>query len=1032
MRTHAINPATNSARTAVLADGLLKGNTLDTVGIPRIARAGFARKPGTAPGIATEDPFRRLFESHPHPMWVYDLETLRFLAVNAAALAQYGYTRDEFLELTIKELCLPEHVLRLLDSLDDIRYGHTEPGPRTPALWRHRRKDGTNLDVEIVTRPLAWNKRRAELVIARDVSELLRAGRQSTLFARAAASLNAAVTAEQVAQIVVGVAGELFGWDACLFCLYNAAHDEARSVISVDIVNGRKVDVPLASPVGRPSPFLQYVIENGSQLILRDTADVMPVAAEPFGDTTRLSASLMGVPIRLGTDTLGVLSIQSYTSLAYDEAALDNLQRLADLGAGALTRIKALESLHAAEARSRLLSENQSEGLCVLDGEDRFISVNPAAERLFGAASGALLNRTLGEFISAEQREFVRYQTERRLRGEPVAFDLSITPAGGETRVLHVTVAPQKDATGHHPQALCVFHDITRQKHAELLVAQTHLRLQTVWDAARVPMRLTDAAGTIVMVNRAYCDLVGLTRERVEGQPLSVVFSPASQEQALEDHARRFERDDHLPHRTTELTLWNGRQVFLEIAETFLSLPGHSPMLLSVIRDTTDQRQMEAQLRQMQRLESIGQLAAGVAHDFNNILGVIQGEASLLLMDAGDGSAAAEPVRQIQQAADRAASLTRQLLLFSRQQTLQLAPVNLNQVVESMAKLLKRLLGEQITTRFAFAPAPTTVLADVGMMEQVLVNLCVNARDAMPKGGSLLVETSRVEASAKDLERLPEARPGPHVCLTVTDTGTGILPEARPHIFEPFYTTKKEGKGTGLGLATVYGIVKQHHGWVTVDTEVGKGTTFRVLLPYADEPAAPSQPLQPQTTPADVPGMTILAVEDEAILREVNCAVLQRHGYRVLTAESGPQALELVKAGARIDLLLTDMVMPGEMTGRDLARVLQARQPELRVLYTSGYSSGMGDTTFLRRADTHFLPKPYTAETLCQKVAECLQPKRNEDGHVPANGAQKQSVPQSVLSQAPQKAQTHGRTNPGGSCLRPPEPQRDEQPGCRS
>ncbi len=986
MKTNTLLPPPNRIGAAWLENNSTASGDFAPVATLRISRNGKTHRPAAEWAGAGEERYRLLFDSNPQPMWVYDLETLRFLAVNAAAVAQYGYRREEFLELTIKELCLPEHVLRLLDSLDEVRHARPDQGPRRPALWRHRRKDDTGLDVELTARPAHWNGHRAELVLARDVTGTLCADRRSSVFTRLAGQLNVTTTAGQAGQMLVGAAEELFGWDACLCYLYDAARDQVRCVVSQDTLNGKKTDISLCASGGPPSPLLRYVLQHGNQLIQRDTEDVMPVVAQPFGDPTRLSASLMWVRVHLGPDIIGVLSIQSYSPLAYDEEALKGLQRLADLGAGALARIQAQESLQVTEARCQLLSRNQSEGLCVVDEADRLLSVNPAAERLFGAAPGDMVNRALGDFLSPEQREFVRHQTKRRLRGESVTYELSITHANGQTRVLLIAVTPQADAAGRYLQALCILRDITPQKRAELLVAQTQLRLQTVWDAALVPMRLTDATGTIVMVNRAYCDLVSLSRERLEGQPLSVVYSPASQEQALSDHARRFERDDHLQQRTAEVVFWNEKRAILEIAETFLSLPGQPPMLLSVIRDTTQQRETEAQLRQMQRLDSIGQLAAGVAHDFNNILAVIQGETGLLLMDAAVGSPTTEALRQIQQAAARAADLTRQLLLFSRQHTPQLAVVNLNEVVEGLAKMLKRLLSERIATRFVSSASPATVLADMGMMEQVLVNLCVNARDAMPKGGHLLVETSLVEPTDDDLARLPEARPGPHACLSVTDTGLGILPDALPHIFDPFFTTKEGGKGTGLGLATVHGIVKQHQGWIKVDTAVGQGTTFRVFLPQTDKPVAPSPPDQPKATPAEGHNKTILAVEDEPFLREVNCAVLQRHGYRVLSAESGPQALELAKTAGRIDLLLTDMLMPGDMTGRDLARALHEQQPDLPVLYTSGYNPGTGDTEFLTHPETHFLPKPHNAETLCQRVAECLQASVNRAGQdrVPA------------------------------------------------
>jgi two-component system, cell cycle sensor histidine kinase and response regulator CckA len=393
------------------------------------------------------------------------------------------------------------------------------------------------------------------------------------------------------------------------------------------------------------------------------------------------------------------------------------------------------------------------------------------------------------------------------------------------------------------------------------------------------------------------------------------------------------------------------------------------------LRESKERKQLLAQLLQAQKMESIGRLAGGIAHDFNNILTVIQGHASLMLSDANLDQEMEESAEQISLAAERGASLTRQLLTFSRQQVIQSREVNLNHVIEGVIKMLRRVLGEDIMLEFLSGSLPP-ILADAGMLEQVLMNLVVNARDAMPRGGRLRISTSTQIFDSTTAQQNPEASPGQFVCLAVADTGCGIAPENISRIFEPFFTTKEVGKGTGLGLATVYGIVKQHSGWITLESELNRGTTFKICFP-----ATSGQARDLCFTPADekVSGgsETILLVEDETPLRRLVRSVLESYGYRVLEAESGHRALRLWKEHrSEINLLLTDLVMPGGMTGRDLADLLRQENPALRIIFMSGYGAEVVGHDFRLRPDINFLQKPYAPRTLAKCVRSCLDKAR--------------------------------------------------------
>jgi len=389
-------------------------------------------------------------------------------------------------------------------------------------------------------------------------------------------------------------------------------------------------------------------------------------------------------------------------------------------------------------------------------------------------------------------------------------------------------------------------------------------------------------------------------------------------------------------------------------------------------RDITEHRKVEAQLRQSQKMESVGQLAGGVAHDFNNILGVILMQAELAEMVGGTPEKVREGLVEIRAAAERAANLTRQLLLFSRQQVMQQQQVDLNEVVTDLASMLRRVIREDVTLELHLHSGSLLTYADAGMLGQLLMNLAVNARDAMPAGGRLVIETAEKMVDADETALNPDALPGRYVWLSVSDTGGGIPPEILPRIFEPFFTTKEVGKGTGLGLATVFGVVKQHRGWLKVYSEVGKGTNFQIFLPAME---APGKALAQAAVKARPRGgsETILVAEDNALLRMVTRAALGQAGYEVLEAADGVEAERIwSEHQGRIALLWTDLVMPGGLNGRELAARLQKQKPGLKVIFTSGYSAEIAGRELKLGASQVFLQKPCSREQLLEAVRNCL------------------------------------------------------------
>jgi PAS domain S-box-containing protein len=507
--------------------------------------------------------------------------------------------------------------------------------------------------------------------------------------------------------------------------------------------------------------------------------------------------------------------------------------------------------------------------------------------------------------------------------------------------------------------------DITERKQAAEIIANERQLLRTLIDLLPETFYIKDLDGRFLVANEALAKNFGKeTPSQILGLS-DVDFFPAELATKFRAEELKVFRGEPLIDYEEKGVSPNGREcTYLTTKVPFRDSEGKIRGLVGIGREITERKQLEEQFRQSQKMDAIGQLSGGVAHDFNNILTVIQGNASLLLNAQLKPEEKSECSMQIVRATERAADLTRQLLMFSRKQLMQSVNLNLNDVVGQMTKMLQRILGEDIVLQSNYAPNLPPIHADVGMIEQVLLNLVINARDAMPGGGQLTIGTGTEMVDEKQARQNPDAKTGLHVWLTVTDTGCGISVEILPRMFEPFFTTKEVGKGTGLGLATVYGIVKQHHGWISVASEINKGTTFRIYLPPSAKTGA-SQKLATSLPQFARGTETILVVEDELPVRSLVNNLLQRCGYTVLQAKSGADALKIWQEHKdKIQLLLTDIVMPDNMTGIELGRQLQNDKPELKIIYTSGYSGEAAGKGLPLVEGTNFLAKPYRPEKL--------------------------------------------------------------------
>jgi two-component system, cell cycle sensor histidine kinase and response regulator CckA len=661
-------------------------------------------------------------------------------------------------------------------------------------------------------------------------------------------------------------------------------------------------------------------------------------------------------PLMLENRLIGLISVYSLSPLA--PAVTQEMGSVSNGIALYIERKRSEEALDASEVKYRSVVNSLKEVVFQVNEFGHWTSLNPAWSDITGFEARETVGTLFLEYIHHDDRprnsHIFLQLLERKL--DYCRYETRLLTKDGKVRWVEIYAQLTLNNDGGILGTSGSLTDITDRKHAEN-------QIQKLAAFPRVnpnPVLEFDAQGALTYFNDA-------------AQELAAALGEAHPRDILPPNA---------PDLARQALGFNEKKLNVEVAKagktiswSFFPITG-SHVVHCYGVDITDMENLEAQFRQAQKMESIGQLAAGVAHDFNNILTVIQGYADLLKARYDGDKELTGPLKQISDASRRASALTRQLLMFSRKQVLQPKVLDLNAVLHNLHNMLTRLLGEHIAVENTFAASVPSIEADTGMLEQVVMNLAVNARDAMPKGGKLIIATATAEIDAQYVRQRPDARPGRHVRLSVTDTGTGMDRKTLERIFEPFFSTKPVGKGTGLGLATVYGIVKQHKGWVEVKSEIGVGTTFDVYIPVAQTAAEPVAERPIEAAQAARGGNeTILLVEDEQTLREWVREILQGAGYRIVEAPNGVDALKAWDEQlGRIDLLLTDMVMPEGLTGRDLARQLKTRQPGLKVIYTSGYSEEiLSNEADLR--DAPFLPKPYHAPQLTKLVREQLDAK---------------------------------------------------------
>lgn len=739
------------------------------------------------------------------------------------------------------------------------------------------------------------------------------------------------------------------------------------------------------------SEKLRMVLSHGESIHVSYTSAEVPTSETGIREGL---CWISLIPIKHQDSIIGVLYLASHGSDSLAENVRNAVEGIGLQIGGAITRVRATDAVLESEGRFRGVVENIAEGIIITDFDDRFLFTNPAASVIFGSGSPAeLTGRTLREFVTADDLELVRMMSQRRKQGRSDTYELRIIRPDNGRRDLIVTGSPRYDNQGNIIGTIGVFRDITERKRAAEALQQSEEKYRLIAENAKDNIWVVSPETLKpTYVSPSIYSIIGYTPQEVERKSLETFLVPESNEMVTTILQEEFEKEGQPgidPHRSrtvqVQMNHKDGHKVWTEVTASFLrDKEGRISGILGATRDITERKaaeeektRLEAQLRQAQKMEAIGTLAGGIAHDFNNILMAILGYAELVKMDTSDNRAASGNIDEILKAGKRARDLVRQILAFSRQIEQERRTIQPYLIVKEALKLLRASLPTTIEIRQKINTECGEVLADPTQIHQVLMNLCTNAHHAMrEKGGILTVSLESVTVSPENTREYPNLPEGPYVRLIVSDTGCGMDQKTMERIFEPFFTTKPVGEGTGMGLATVHGIVASHGGTITVSSSVGEGTAFEILLPRAE---SKSKEEITDDTKALTGRESILLVDDEEPLALLGKRTLQRLGYNVTTRTSSVEALEAFGAQPnKYDLVITDQTMPN-MTGAELAVEIMRIRPSTPVILITGYSEVITPEKAKQLGIRDYLTKPLVVKELGKAVRSILDQKTDRE-----------------------------------------------------
>ena len=883
----------------------------------------------------SEEQYRLLFDHNPNSMCVFDESTGAFLAVNEAAIRTYGYSRAEFLSMIRDDVRVGKG-----RELPDPRYPFLSGGIATPS-WegKHRKADGSQIDVVVASHQIVFDGHSACLAMVLDVTDTRRA--EAALRAseqRTRLILDNALDAV----ISMNAAGIITDWNAQAESMFGWSSAEAL---------GRKLSetiIPERYRARHESGLKRFLL-TGEGPVLNKRIEIS--ALDRSGREFQVELAIS--PGKVTEDWAFSAFIRDLTERTQTETALREGER-----------------------RYRGLFENIPIGLYTSTPDGGLLDVNPAMVAMLGYPDRQSLLAVSATSLYVDPGDRARWLTRQTADADVLNMDARLARKDGTVIWARDTTHVKRDAAGAIILCEGALEDITDRVEAESALQANERRLTQILEAVPLGILVSDNEGHIRFANAGAQQMLG--HGVIGDAPLTDLARVYQTYVAGTDQLYPMERNpiaralagEAIAVEDVELRQ-GGRLVSLSVqGAPILNSEGTIVAAVIAFSDVTEKRSLEAQLRQASKMEAVGQLAGGVAHDFNNLLTVIMSYGSMLLDRVGLEEESRDDVKEIAAAADRAAGLTRQLLAFSRQQVLQPRVMNINAAIGEVEKMLRRIIGEDIELETSLASDLAAINADPGQLEQILMNLVVNARDAMSDGGRVCISTSNVDPRTQSALSAPSAAGGPYVVLSVSDTGSGMTPEVKRRLFEPFFTTKAPGRGTGLGLSMVYGIVKQSGGEVFVDSELGKGSTFRLYFPrfIAGADASTDAPTRESSRGSE----TILIVEDDANLRSLVARVLTGRGYKVHVANAGDSGLAIASDPAlHIDAVITDVVMPG-MNGRELVEKLHESRPAMGCLFMSGYTDDDVLRRGVLRGEAAFLQKPFTPEQLAQKLRSVL------------------------------------------------------------
>jgi PAS domain S-box-containing protein len=864
-----------------------------------------------------EERFRALIQNTWDAILVLDPD-FRVIFASESTRTVSGF---DAVELADRDVCGLVHASDVERLRAEMISCLANPGCRVMTTCRSRHKDGSWRDCELVAvNRLDDPAVRGLVVNYRDITERTRAQAQSTYLA-------SMVSASQDAIIGTSIDGTIRTWNKGAERLYKYKPEE---------IIGRPASVLF--PPGRQKEFdaLRKRLEAGETLA---PFDAVRVAAD--GSQLIVSLSISTVRDAHG-EIVGTSSVvRDITEQRHAQAAIRENER-----------------------EYRTLFDESPVGTAHADLNGRWVRVNRRLCEILGYAEQELTRESLLSIAHPDESEVASQALRDLLAGALAQFETEsrFRRRDGSYIWVQPNIRLHRDGSGKPRYFVVAIQDISARKSAEQRLWHTVRHLQAVVSSLPVALWALDKAGIITLSEGQLLPRFGVKPGDLVGR---------SQFELFKDHPDVLEATRRAIAGEAVHTIGSIADGIFEVWYSPLAGEGGAVVgTIGITLEITDRLRLEEKYRQAQKMEAIGRLAGGIAHDFNNLLTAIIGYGELALADLPEGSTVREDVMEMFKAGQSAAGLTHQLLAFSRQQKLQPQVVDVNATVDRMQSLLRRLIGEDVTLETRLADGLDPIYADPSQIEQIVMNLAVNARDAMPGGGHLLVETRNIQVKPEMRDQTGSSE-GAHVLLTVSDTGTGMSQEVKHRLFEPFFTTKERGKGTGLGLATVYGIVNQSGGSIAVDSELGKGTSFRIYMPV-DPPPAVRAAQGPESAAANLRGTeTILLVEDQSEVRSVARDILQRQGYTVLEAAGPAEAVRIAGASVPIALLLTDIVLP-DMSGGELASRLRSNRPGLRIIYTSGYSGDRLVEYDQTDPGAPFVQKPFTPRSLLAKVREVL------------------------------------------------------------